>query len=147
MAYTNGTYVNGMPNGHHEVHSATEQKEYDLLQSGNQKATDGIPPAAAYTNPEHMKNITVPLNDVPAFTPRKKLRIVTIGAGYAGMTLAQKLQHKYAEEMKNIVDHTIFESKDCVGGTWVANTYPGVMCDVPAMIYVCPLRLGDSSRG
>lgn len=98
--------------------------------------SNGIPPPEAYNDIEYMRNITVPLNDVPAFTPKRKLRVVTIGAGYAGLTLAQKIQHKYAKEMNNYVEHIIFEAKECVGGTWVANTYPGVMCDVPSAIYV-----------
>lgn len=88
--------------------------------------TDGIPPAEAHGHAEHMRNITVPLRDVNAYTPQKKLRIVTIGAGYAGMTMAQKLQHKYRDEMDTILEHTIYEAKSKAGGTWIANTYPGV---------------------
>ena len=95
-----------------------------------------IPPADAHNDAEYMEKITIPLNNVPAFTPKRRLRVVTIGAGYAGMTLAQKIQHKYAEQMDMCVEHTIYESKDCVGGTWVSNSYPGVMCDVPSAIYV-----------
>ncbi len=106
--------------------------------NGSLRAGDHIkmPPAELHVNCGYMKEITIPLNDVPAFTPRKKLRVVTIGAGYAGMILAEKLQYKYAKEMDEILEHTIFEAKDCIGGTWVANTYPGVMCDVPSAIYV-----------
>lgn len=77
------------------------------------------------------------MNDEPAFTPRKKLRIVTIGAGFSGLILAHKIQHEYADEMQDLIDHVIYEAKDVVGGTWVNNSYPGVQCDVPSVIYVC----------
>ena len=82
--------------------------------------------------------IKIPMQDVPAFTPRKKLRVVTIGAGYSGMIFAHKLQYTYEKEFSMLVDHTIFESKDHAGGTWTANSYPGVQCDVPSHIYVFP---------
>ncbi|KAL9096973.1 MAG: hypothetical protein Q9165_000937 [Trypethelium subeluteriae] len=116
----NGTSVNGFGNGH-KVTPPTDHEDPGII---DKNSTNGIPPAEAHDNPKHMEDITIPLNDVPAFTPTKKLRVVTIGAGYAGMTLAQKLQNKYAEEMEGLIDHTIFESKDCVGGTWVENAFP-----------------------
>jgi len=126
--------TNGFPN----TNGCDEKNPAELEESGALQAGDHIkmPPAELHVKYDYMKDITIPLNDVPAFTPRKKLRIVTIGAGYAGMILAEKLQYKYAKEMDEILEHTIFEAKDCVGGTWVANTYPGVMCDVPSAIYV-----------
>ena len=82
--------------------------------------------------------IKIPMHDVPAFTPRKKLRVVTIGAGYSGMIFAHKLQYTYEREFSTLVEHTIFESKSDAGGTWIANSYPGVQCDVPSHIYVFP---------
>lgn len=89
----------------------------------------------------------IPLNKQLAFTPRK-IRVITIGAGYSGLIVAHKFQHKYPE-MQDMVDHTIFEERSDVGGTWLVNTYPGVQCDVPAQIYVCRefssyRRKGDS---
>ena len=133
--------VNGI-NGHHEPgFKRTEPTSYfygESTSNGAPQSVNGsdVPPAEAYNDVEYMRNITVPLNNVPAFTPKRKLRVVTIGAGYAGMTLAQKIQHKYEKQMDQYVEHVIYEAKDCVGGTWVANTYPGVMCDVPSAIYV-----------
>jgi cation diffusion facilitator CzcD-associated flavoprotein CzcO len=85
-------------------------------------------------------SIKIPMHDVPAFTPRKKLRVVTIGAGYSGMIFAHKLQYKYEKEAAAIIDHTIYESKSDAGGTWIANSYPGVQCDVPSHIYVFPFQ-------
>jgi len=61
--------------------------------------------------------------------------VVTIGAGYSGLTLAYKLQHEYPELQGNI-QHTIYEARNDIGGTWLVNTYPGVICDVPSHIYV-----------
>jgi hypothetical protein len=68
------------------------------------------------------KDIMVPMNDVPAFTPSKKLRIGIIGAGYSGLIMAHKLMYERVKEVENIVDFTIFESKSVPGGTWVDNT-------------------------
>jgi cation diffusion facilitator CzcD-associated flavoprotein CzcO len=83
-------------------------------------------------------SIKIPMLDNPAFTPQRKLRVVTIGAGYSGLIFAHRLQYRYAEEFANTIDHTIFESKGEAGGTWVANVYPGVRCDVPSHIYAFP---------
>lgn len=69
-----------------------------------------------------------------AYTPRK-MRVFTIGAGFSGVIMAHKFQHRFPA-MRDIVQNTIFESRSDVGGTWLANHYPGVQCDVPAHIYV-----------
>lgn len=72
--------------------------------------------------------------DEPGYTPRK-IRIVTIGAGYSGLTLAHKFQHQHVD-LQEFVEHTIYEARSELGGTWLVNTYPGVVCDVPSHIYV-----------
>ncbi|OJJ42184.1 hypothetical protein ASPZODRAFT_2122686 [Penicilliopsis zonata CBS 506.65] len=69
-----------------------------------------------------------------AFQPRQ-LRIVCIGAGFSGLTLAYKLQH---ENPLSFVDWVVYEKNRDVGGTWFENIYPGVGCDVPAHSYVFP---------
>ena len=69
-----------------------------------------------------------------ALKPRK-LRIITIGAGFSGLLIGHKFQHRFPE-LQEFVDHTIFESRSDIGGTWLVNTYPGVQCDVPSHIYV-----------
>lgn len=76
------------------------------------------------------------LNRQYAYTPRK-LKVFTIGAGFSGLLIAHKFQHRFPE-MQDIVDHTIFEAHSEVGGTWLVNNYPGVQCDVPAHIYAFP---------
>ncbi len=121
-------------NGSHEPNHTDNDLEGSG--SGQSNGVSDIPPAELHDNPEYIKRITIPLNETTAFSPRKKLRVITIGAGYSGMTLAQKLQHKYGQEMNKIVEHVIYEASDNPGGTWGANTYPGVMCDVPSAIYV-----------
>ncbi|KAI3545604.1 cyclohexanone 1,2-monooxygenase [Colletotrichum costaricense] len=71
-----------------------------------------------------------------AYTPRK-IKVFTIGAGFSGLLMAHKFQHRFPE-MRDIVEHTIFEAHSEVGGTWLVNNYPGVQCDVPAHIYAFP---------
>jgi hypothetical protein len=71
-----------------------------------------------------------------AYTSRK-IKVFTIGAGFSGLLMAHKFQHRFPE-MQGIVDHTLFEAHHEVGGTWLVNNYPGVQCDVPAHIYAFP---------
>ena len=61
--------------------------------------------------------------------------MVTIGAGFSGLMMAHKFQHRFPE-MQEFIEHTIFEKHNNLGGTWLVNTYPGVQCDVPSHIYV-----------
>lgn len=70
-----------------------------------------------------------------ACSPKRKLKVVTIGAGFSGLIFAHKLQHQYLE-FQDLLTHQILEARDDVGGTWLVNRYPGVQCDVPAHIYV-----------
>lgn len=69
----------------------------------------------------------VPVMEQPLHTPRR-LRVVCIGAGYAGLMLAYKWKHQPG--MSDIVDLAIYEKNPDVGGTWFENRYPGVACDV-----------------
>lgn len=76
-----------------------------------------------------------PLRGPAAFTPRRKLKVVTVGAGFSALIFAHKLQHE-RPEFQQLVTHKIFELRDDIGGTWLVNRYPGVQCDVPAHVYV-----------
>jgi hypothetical protein len=106
--------------------------------------TNGVPPPSAHINDtQHMAEVSIPLYDVFAYSPTKKLKVITIGAGYSGLTLAHKFQHQHPE-MQDLVDHTIFEARSDIGGTWLVNTYPGVICDVPSHIYVSDCVLSRS---
>ncbi|KAK3113607.1 hypothetical protein LTR53_008935 [Teratosphaeriaceae sp. CCFEE 6253] len=56
------------------------------------------------------------LNEQYAFTPRK-LRVITIGAGFSGLLMAHKFQHRFPET-ESYVEHRIFEGRKELGGTW-----------------------------
>ena len=59
----------------------------------------------------------------------RELRLAVIGAGMAGILSAIKLKQA------GLVDFTVYEKADRVGGTWRENTYPGLSCDVPSHLY------------
>lgn len=73
------------------------------------------------------KSSWVPFVEKAIHTPRK-LRVVCIGAGFAGLTLAY--EWKYHLQMQDYIDLAIYEKNTDVGGTWYENRYPGVACDV-----------------
>ncbi|KAL0633164.1 hypothetical protein Q9L58_007950 [Maublancomyces gigas] len=77
-------------------------------------------------------NVWVPVRDEGLFNP-KKMRIITVGAGHAGLMMAYKMRHEV--KCESYVDHVIYEKNHDVGGTWLENRYPGIACDVPAHIY------------
>lgn len=52
-----------------------------------------------------------------------------IGAGFTGLGAALRLRQA------GIDDFVIVERSDRVGGTWRDNTYPGVACDIPSLLY------------
>jgi NADH dehydrogenase FAD-containing subunit len=105
----------GLTNGHGHVNLEAEQNEAN--------GTNSIPPASAHSRSQYIERISIPLKDIPAFTPTRRLRCAIIGAGFSGMTMAHKLQYKYAEELGNLLDFVIYEARSTVGGTWDANTY------------------------
>jgi cation diffusion facilitator CzcD-associated flavoprotein CzcO len=79
------------------------------------------------TNGEAANGVNHPLNwepllEVPALT-RRKLKIICVGAGYSGLTLAHKIQHE--RNLESVIDLQIYEKNADVGGTWYENTYPG----------------------
>jgi cation diffusion facilitator CzcD-associated flavoprotein CzcO len=100
----------------------------------------------AYTNGAHTNGIANGNADTVsdpfklasefAYTQRK-LKVFTIGAGFSGLLMAHKFQHRFPE-MQDTIEHTLYEAHHEVGGTWLVNNYPGVQCDVPAHIYAFP---------
>jgi cation diffusion facilitator CzcD-associated flavoprotein CzcO len=52
-----------------------------------------------------------------------------VGAGFTGLGAAIKLTRA------GIDGFVILERSDRVGGTWRDNTYPGVACDIPSLLY------------
>ena len=67
------------------------------------------------------------VREEPLFAPRK-LRVVCIGAGFSGLTLAHKWAHEW--KARDYMDLVIYEKNSDVGGTWLENRYPGAACDV-----------------
>ena len=57
------------------------------------------------------------------------MQVAVLGAGFGGLAMA----HALAEV--GIGDIVIFERNEGVGGTWLANSYPGAACDVPSHLY------------
>ena len=70
-----------------------------------------------------------PMNWIPidvaqfAFTPRK-LRVICVGAGFSGLSLAYKVKHE--KDFKDYVDFKIYDKNGGVGGTWRENRFPGL---------------------
>src|SRR5437588_6060133 len=56
-------------------------------------------------------------------------RVAIIGAGMSGIGMGAKLR------MAGIESFQIYEKADGIGGTWHANSYPGLSCDVPSRYY------------
>src|SRR5262245_35134614 len=52
-----------------------------------------------------------------------------VGAGFTGLGTAIKLKQA------GVDDIVIVERNGRVGGTWRDNTYPGVACDIPSLLY------------
>lgn len=77
-------------------------------------------PHAKLKNATHTEPFVI--QEQPAFT-RRKLKIVCIGAGYSGLTLAHKIMHEH--KLEDVLDLTIYEKNADVGGTWYENRYPG----------------------
>lgn len=55
--------------------------------------------------------------------------VVIVGAGFAGLCAAIRLQEAGVE------DFVLLERADDIGGTWRDNRYPGVAVDIPSMMY------------
>ncbi|KAF1942152.1 FAD/NAD(P)-binding domain-containing protein [Clathrospora elynae] len=56
--------------------------------------------------------------------------VLVIGAGMSGLGLAVQIIRKYG-----IRNFELVEKSEDVGGTWLANTYPGCGCDVASHFY------------
>lgn len=87
---------------------------------------DGLTPANRVANGE-TPGSWVPCAEHPVYS-RRKLKIICIGAGYSGLTLAHKLDHEL--QLGDVIELTIYEKNPQVGGTWFENTYPGVAWSV-----------------
>ncbi|KAJ7221713.1 FAD/NAD-P-binding domain-containing protein [Mycena pura] len=63
-------------------------------------------------------------------TAHRPMKIIAIGAGISGISLAHDIQ-----EDGELLDLTIYEMAPDVGGTWYWNRYPGIRCDIPSVNY------------
>ena len=70
---------------------------------------------------------TVTSGSAPALPDH--VRVLVVGAGFAGLGTAIKL-----DEI-GIGDFLVVDKGHTVGGTWRDNTYPGAACDVPSQLY------------
>ncbi|HBN8631830.1 flavin-containing monooxygenase [Pseudomonas aeruginosa] len=61
--------------------------------------------------------------------PEAPLRVLVVGAGFAGLGLAIRLRQA------GIDDYLVLEKAADVGGCWRENRYPGAACDVPSHLY------------
>lgn len=60
----------------------------------------------------------------------RELRVITIGAGAAGLNFAYQINKR----MRNVT-HVVYDKNPEVGGTWYENRYPGCGCDIPSHNY------------
>ncbi len=65
-----------------------------------------------------------PTNSAP-----RPVEVLVIGAGFAGLCAAIKLDEDGERDL------VVIEKGSDVGGTWRDNTYPGAACDVPSQLY------------
>ena len=65
---------------------------------------------------------------MPQDPSSRKVKILTVGAGYSGILAAYQIQ-KYCEN----VEQVIYEKNSDIGGTWLENRYPGK----PAVVNKC----------
>ncbi|EED23726.1 flavin-binding monooxygenase, putative [Talaromyces stipitatus ATCC 10500] len=56
--------------------------------------------------------------------------VAIIGAGESGIAMGCQLKQQL-----NFDQFRIFERRSGIGGTWWSNRYPGVACDIPAILY------------
>ncbi|KAI7978634.1 hypothetical protein EIK77_006969 [Talaromyces pinophilus] len=56
--------------------------------------------------------------------------VAIIGAGESGIAMGCQLKQQLKFDQ-----FRIFERRSGIGGTWWSNRYPGVACDIPAMLY------------
>jgi cation diffusion facilitator CzcD-associated flavoprotein CzcO len=67
-------------------------------------------------------------------------RVVIIGAGFGGLGMAIALKQA------GIDDFVVLDRADDLGGTWRDNSYPGLTCDVPSLLYSYSFRPWRWSR-
>ncbi|KAJ3542190.1 hypothetical protein NM208_g4226 [Fusarium decemcellulare] len=64
------------------------------------------------------------------WVPHRSVKVIITGAGIGGVASAVLISRK----VRN-VSIAVYDRLDKIGGTWAANVYPGVRCDVPSHSY------------
>ncbi len=59
----------------------------------------------------------------------EQVDVAIVGAGFGGLGLGVRLREAGRDSF------AILEADEGIGGTWRANTYPGVACDIPSHLY------------
>ena len=59
----------------------------------------------------------------------QEVEVLVVGAGFGGLGAAIRMRERGHR------DFVVIERNADVGGTWLANTYPGAQCDVPSNLY------------
>ena len=67
-------------------------------------------------------------------------RVAVIGAGLGGIGMAIQLKRA------GLDDFVVLEQASGLGGTWRDNSYPGLTCDVPSLLYSYSFRPWRWSR-
>ncbi|KAF2790345.1 FAD/NAD(P)-binding domain-containing protein [Melanomma pulvis-pyrius CBS 109.77] len=94
--------------------------------NANGKWDYSTPGSTGYSIPDIVYNVSL------LDPSTRKLKVLTIGAGFSGILMAYQIQ-KYCDSSN--VEHVIYEKNVDVGGTWLENRYPGCGCDIPSHAY------------
>jgi hypothetical protein len=97
----NGTHTNSDTNGHNNA------------ANGQNNATNGL----------HRSQNWIPLAEHVLWKPERKVKMISIGCGFSGLTMANKIMRTF--KMDDRIEHTLYEKNRDVGGTWFENKYPG----------------------
>ncbi|KAI0077436.1 FAD/NAD-binding domain-containing protein [Panus rudis PR-1116 ss-1] len=60
----------------------------------------------------------------------RPMKVIIIGTGFSGITAGIRFRQRVPN-----LDMVIYEKNEGIGGTWFANRYPGLACDIPAHCY------------
>ncbi|GAA4551009.1 NAD(P)/FAD-dependent oxidoreductase [Pseudonocardia xishanensis] len=98
----------------------------DLVDALSRSLGEPVPAEYAVSMAEDAGFAPHPAFDGPEL--ERDLRVLVIGAGVSGLCIGAALRSLGA-------DFTIVERHDDVGGTWLANDYPGAGVDTPSHLY------------
>ncbi|MFC7449100.1 flavin-containing monooxygenase [Rhodococcus daqingensis] len=68
-------------------------------------------------------------NELHAKPDTTDVDVLIVGAGVSGVSVLIKLAER------GVTNALILDKAERIGGTWVANDYPGLRCDVPSELY------------